>query len=575
MADFNKEILKKIEIQQKFADFIYKDFRSKRFGISSCCSIDQLNKFTIKSELCNQPEKLKTYSNTSYEKELWHTNMFEEPQWLEGNCPNGCTYPETFIPNEDQLGNIGGLYYWGNNTYTDWNSPGSPPGGINTAIKVSVSDITSNLPFTSGNSQVTIYAEISSDIVLQMLSTYNTVPTWPALATDVWSAAQAAGDFPANGIKYDVPIAQFYIRQSPEGVISPHFYYNDPIFALQGGDPGSWIYPSTTTDEDGNTLYYLSGTGDFTFRLTLFGNTSLDFNAFNLNGGLWYKPGLGAGPLKIKVADGSNIYHGELTNSFPDGFPDPTTYWIPEPIVSANVAGDFEGAGNSYLPSTFEEPDLICSHGFPQGTIYYDDGVVTSSLPCTLCGFEGTDQPWSPCDDLNYAVLYEEIQNWLPYLPIGFIPAPNVESLCELCAILNESDPNGLLDVSINVEDIFRGTGAELCQCCVQSPVDLACINDSECIRIEVLDQNGNPIEGYEIIIDGGNAGVTNENGVFTTTINNASVNTDHTLNICYCFTTKGDCAQQKITIVLTDDCITECNITKAECTDIEKASEE
>jgi len=130
--------------------------------------------------------------------------------------------------------------------------------------------------------------------------------------------------------------------------------------------------------------------------------------------------------------------------------------------------------------------------------------------------------------------------------------------------------------VPINIQGGFTGTGAELCQCCDSSPeVSIACPNDSECIRIEVLNQNGDPIEGYDIIIDGGNAGVTNENGVFTTTINNASVNTDHTLNICYCFTTTGNCSQQKITIILTDDCITECNITKAECTDIEEASEE
>ena len=111
MADFNKEILKKIEIQQKFADFIYKDFRAKRFGLSPCCSIDQLNKYAIKSELCNQPEKIKTYSSITYEKELWGVNLGEDPNWLEGQCQNPCTYPASFMPNEQQLANTGGYYY--------------------------------------------------------------------------------------------------------------------------------------------------------------------------------------------------------------------------------------------------------------------------------------------------------------------------------------------------------------------------------------------------------------------------------------------------------------------------------
>ena len=77
-----------------------------------------------------------------------------------------------------------------------------------------------------------------------------------------------------------------------------------------------------------------------------------------------------------------------------------------------------------------------------------------------------------------------------------------------------------------------------------------SCVNDQECIYIEVLDQYNNPIPNYQIVIDGELIGITNENGVFKYTIPNASINNFHTINDCeFCFYTTGNCNQQKITI--------------------------
>jgi hypothetical protein len=40
--------------------------------------------------------------------------------------------------------------------------------------------------------------------------------------------------------------------------------------------------------------------------------------------------------------------------------------------------------------------------------------------------------------------------------------------------------------------------------------------------------------------------GFTDQFGKFTATIKNASEITNHTINVCYCFETVGQCAQNK-----------------------------
>ena len=81
---------------------------------------------------------------------------------------------------------------------------------------------------------------------------------------------------------------------------------------------------------------------------------------------------------------------------------------------------------------------------------------------------------------------------------------------------------------------------------------------DIECILFEVINQNGVPIEGYPIVVDGGNVGVTDEYGRFRYSLYNADVNTTHTFDLCYCFETIGYCSQKKITMTLTEECPTE-----------------
>ena len=111
LQNFDKDLKKRIDIEQKFADLIYKDFRTKRYGLSPCCSIAQMSKYSIKKQLCDWSDlKLETYCGIEYGLQSWSPGDEEEP-WIEGSCENQCQYPSPFTPNEKQLGNKGGQYY--------------------------------------------------------------------------------------------------------------------------------------------------------------------------------------------------------------------------------------------------------------------------------------------------------------------------------------------------------------------------------------------------------------------------------------------------------------------------------
>ena len=47
----NRDLTKRIDCEQKFADYVYTDYRNQRYGIESDTCYDQVNKFKIKKEL--------------------------------------------------------------------------------------------------------------------------------------------------------------------------------------------------------------------------------------------------------------------------------------------------------------------------------------------------------------------------------------------------------------------------------------------------------------------------------------------------------------------------------------------
>jgi len=92
-------------------------------------------------------------------------------------------------------------------------------------------------------------------------------------------------------------------------------------------------------------------------------------------------------------------------------------------------------------------------------------------------------------------------------------------------------------------------------------PNKLKC-DDSECIVLNVVNQNNVAISDYDIYLDGGFVGKTDEYGRLLFNIPNASVKTNHILNLCLCLITEGNCRQQNIKITVFEECAPEC------CTD-------
>lgn len=90
---------------------------------------------------------------------------------------------------------------------------------------------------------------------------------------------------------------------------------------------------------------------------------------------------------------------------------------------------------------------------------------------------------------------------------------------------------------------------------------------DLTCLFFEVVNQDGNPVEGYPVVVDGGNIGITDEYGNVRTQIPKSSVDTVHTIDLCKCITTVGNCSQMKIVITLTEECPVEvCTTPEAVC---------
>ena len=89
-------------------------------------------------------------------------------------------------------------------------------------------------------------------------------------------------------------------------------------------------------------------------------------------------------------------------------------------------------------------------------------------------------------------------------------------------------------------------------------PKRLVC-DDSECIVLNVVNQNNVAVSDYDIYLDGGFVGKTDEYGRLLFTIPNASVKTNHILNLCLCLVTTGNCCQQNIKITVEEECAPAC----------------
>jgi len=89
-------------------------------------------------------------------------------------------------------------------------------------------------------------------------------------------------------------------------------------------------------------------------------------------------------------------------------------------------------------------------------------------------------------------------------------------------------------------------------------PNKLKC-DGTECIILTVVNQNNVAIPDYDIYVDGGFVGKTDEFGRLNFQIENADVKTHHVINLCLCLETEGNCRQQNVKIVVQEECAPAC----------------
>ena len=345
--------------------------------------------------------------------------------------------------------------------------------------------------------------------------------------------ASAYYDWQNNGVsEYFAVMAQFRLvpapnAEGPQSGVKLAWRYKDPI--LQASDFGNNMWEPIVIDGE---TYFTGAITDPSYSTTLFGNEKFFKQSLNnqnnwyaLNGGFYYAVTQGAGQsmMRAVVKDGYDVYQTDFIsegNLLMTGMADPSIYYI----TDSELAGSFLGTESL----AWEQPLLW-------------EPLSSGDLRKPVCSFS-----WG----IGTVTNGENIG-----LNGNIIESGILDSECTYLGI--ETFEEEIITVTEGGETI------------TETVIKYECKTDNEYIVFKVYNQLGDPVEGYDIIINGGNTGKTNENGIFKTIIENASVKTKHTLNICHCFTTIGACTQKEIKIIVNDDDISNITIDKIDCTPI------
>ena len=554
----SKDLTQRINIEKKFADYIYKEFRAIRFGLASCCSLDQMEKFKIKKEICDwYDNEIETYSKIDYEyKDFFpipenNPDLFEsntetittitpivtytttiivpgEPIYVVDECQNNCVYPQIFKPTEAQLFNVGTSNQLDSITGEEQNNGLLTQQMVaNAAVKLNPFDLL-NIPNNSGNAEITFYAPISAQAMFAYFINDSNIPINALSEPLVTDTMNFPPDLSAP--TYYVPVSQFTlipgISNNGDSIYTAAYRYKDPGLDVIGNGTSQEILVNGETmfknDVDQEIVPTFFGNTK-SFQVSL--GTANDF--YNLNGGLFYGTNNYTVQMRIVVKDGLDVYYidpliGGLGLNF--NFPDPDVYYY----ANENISGNFVGTETL----AFETPFL------------FEQNIVQEQFQKASCSFNYGIGTITTADNISLQ---------------GNIIEPGV--LDNKCTFIG---------IETTEEEVITTTeGGETI---TETVITFTCKTDDEYIVFKVCDQNGDYIEGYEIILDGGSIGKTDQFGVLKTTIPNASVNKKHTVNICYCFETTGACTQKEIKITVTDDEIVDLTINKADCIDISES---
>jgi len=658
----DEEIIKKINIEQAFADLKFRKMREDRFGLSSCCNLDKLDKLSAQKELCDWDDnKVPIYLDKKYKDKdddstyKWNFESTPIPDWVLKAC-TPCTEYSSVVTTTTASMTL-------TLTSTIINSSSDYIPGTTKVYALAKYDGTAaSTYFTigygvlpgSGNFSLTIYG--NTNTVDPKNGADNAEVLKIIIDVNGDGSVIKSVDYSAVGWTNQAYTTSATVQPSAAGTITTECTYGiatDCTFCGEArkNDPDMYFFYDTTSlgrqeviDTHNVVETWITGLRDLgafngkVYHTSVLGERWLDwaivpftgqFNNAGYCGGS-YSPGVGTG--SVIGPQNPSWGNNPPTGGYVDAVTPPTSntntiewgvldYFINVKEIDWFNGGNttstvtYTGTGASGDSVTSPGPPPIASSKRILVVVFADEATSPQPYPQpyhvnvntaapdwtnATGGVNGTQAVPTPCwsadyDEfvlqhnkfLNQGSDYEA--NYFIYpaypksvadshksFPLHVVGA--IDSGINNTGILASAPANGIVSlaqttsgtnpyVQYNVGRLdqynwgynvsqppagFTQVDFETNLEAFWDPGDEECVGDVECLVIYVKDTEGNPIECYPIYIDNKEVGVTDEDGYFTHSIPNASVDKKHSIDLCHCFDTTGGCSQQRIDITVT-----------------------
>jgi hypothetical protein len=503
----NEFIEKQIKIKQQFADKVYKKMRADRYGLTFCCPNELLDT-DIKNYTCN-------WQSIKYEPmpEEYKRTYSVDP------IPNYCAPPGIFNAVTGLCDAEAEQIYVPGTAYS---FAESIPNGIAEAAQASNIfwfGIDSPIIFSSVPSGSTGNGNDAQYLMDSWWTDYNATESGPddqQVNDDVTevSFVNALGKNPVTGwdenvdYTYAVPIQLTETTTLQIGVAALTAFRIETVTAGVTTTLVEFSQPATLINEISNAYMNVGGTG---FLAT--------FDAL----------------VNAQAAAAQVRAYGATTGGYEEAV-NASRFWIYPVTLSAGCHVIRISAKNQ------DTKGMLAAF------------ILNNSLAEMIAAESRADltELWTS-EQMTY--LYTEIDSTTPWTcqaPFEIFTGSPYSESCPGCRMLGATT---VLDCPLGYT--YNET-TQLCEATFST-----C--DTETLKFQVVNQNGDPMSDYDIIFDGGNY-TTNSEGEVDIVIEQASVNTDHLLNMCHCITTAGGCAVQNIKVTVTDPDITTCTYNDPIC---------
>ena len=511
----HEELVKQINIKTEFADKTFKSMRAERYGLTYCCPFD-LDKIVIKNDICGWNDKIIPKLPEAYDRAI-----ISDPGFT------ACTPPAIY---NAQTGLCEG--------FTD---PIESTGGT-------------TISYTPVVQQNTMDAIHKNDFYFGVDC---------PLIFDSGFAADGTGTFTEMGPNHWLQTFDGTVGGANIPGVTEVSFWN----ALAKGTVGAWDNFHTKS----NTAWISTPTAKTVYigfashpnygvkvnGTTIIGEGSVNTNTAQTIFNPMYGFPTSNGAIYSSWADDCNP---AMMNSMVWG---PWTTWrmFIYPI-DLNAGCNFvEVRVHSQQPGNFMPYD-------PQlGYVIWDNTaneIINSTQRSELTELASTiseDFTGVPIGSQGGNVLAEGLSALALECPPGSTYVSASGNTCQQC-MWEDGDPTSTLICPEGYSEYYA-PGSDTLQCVGSSGPQGPC--DTETLMINVKNQNGDIMENYDIIFDGG-IYTTDESGDIIIIIEDASVNTLHTFNLCECFTTSGGCAIQQVDVIVTVSDLEECEVNKPLC---------